>query len=77
VGLLLFNFFPMFMKQFSDNMKVKEDLKILAPSAISNFRAIQNSFDQYAKGLPRLKFPLGSSEKMFESYRQKFFYVVG
>jgi len=77
VGLLLYNFFPMFMKQFSDKIKVRKNLKILAPSAISNFRGIQSSFDKYAKNLPRMKFSLENSELLFESYHQKMFYVVG
>lgn len=77
VGLLLYNFFPMFMKQFSDKIKVRNNLKILAPSVISNFRGIQNSFDKYAKNLPRVKFSLESSESLFESFHQKMFYVVG
>lgn len=77
IVLLLFNFFPIFMKQFADYIKIKEDLKILAPSSISNFWGIQNSFDQYAKTLPKMKFPLGISENIFESFRQKSFYIVG
>lgn len=73
---ILINFFPSFMKQFASFMNYRNDFSILAPSAISNFRVIQESFDLYAKGLPRIPFPLGTEERRFESARQKKFYVI-
>jgi hypothetical protein len=75
-ALILINFFPSFIKQFASFMNVRNEFRILAPSAISNFRVIQKSFDDYAKGLPRMSFSLGTDERKFESARQKKFYVI-
>ena len=75
-AFILINFFPSFIKQFASFMNVRNDFSILAPSTISNFRIIQESFDLYAKGLPRMSFPLGADDRRFESARQKKFYVI-
>jgi len=75
-AFILNNFFPSFIRQFASFMNVRNDFNILAPSAISNFRIIQESFDYYAKGLSRISFPLGAEDRMFESARQKKFYVI-
>jgi hypothetical protein len=75
-AFILINFFPSFIKQFASFMNVRNDLRILAPSAISNFRVIQQSFDHYAKGLPKISFPLSANDRMFDSARQRSFNVI-
>lgn len=75
-NLMPIQFFPTFMKQMVEHLQVNENLKILGPSSISNFKSIQSSYDNYCAGRKREEFPLGSDERIFACAQQKLFYVL-
>jgi len=74
--LLPLRFFQQFMDRITGSLKVGQAVRILGPSAISNFKWIQKNYEEFRKGRGRMEFRLDDSDDAFDSFRQKKFYVL-
>jgi hypothetical protein len=74
--LLPFRFFERFMSQMLGSLKIKKNIHVLGPSAISNFKWIQKNYEDFRRGRKRMEFRLDETDRYFDSYRQSKFYVL-
>jgi hypothetical protein len=74
--MLPLHFFQRFMNQLLGNLKIRQSISILGPSAISNFKWVQKNYEGFRTGRRRMEFRLDDSDGSFDSSRQKKFYVL-
>ena len=69
-------FFSSFMDTLSEKAKFEPSVRVLAPSAISNFPTVQESYESYRKKRPRVDFAFGPEDDIFSCSKQKKLYVL-
>ncbi len=75
-NLMPIDFFATFIEQLTNLLSVREGLRIIAPSLISNFKFIQFSYDEYCRGRQKVLFSFSSEDKSFECSRRRYFYLL-
>ncbi|OPY11293.1 MAG: hypothetical protein A4E69_02942 [Syntrophus sp. PtaB.Bin138] len=74
--LMPLHFFRRFMSRMLESLKVRPSIRILGPSAISNFKWVQQNYEEYRGGRRRVEFKLDNCDSAFDSSRQKRFYLL-